>query len=289
MKKIYLLLLAVWGYTPLVCGQSDEQVIGYFGKNWIPITDSKRNAEIAYYRTAEFVPGCCFLVRDYDTSNRLRMQAECSSFIPSVIRDGKAVFYHENGKLDNESVFKNDKRVGIVRYFYDTGMLKEELEYIGDTIRCLQSFSPAGVSVLVQGNAVTSSQTPEGIVYREYKDHIAVAEFRIINDNDTIYTTLDSKPEFEGGYEAAMQILAKNIKYPAEARKHKQEGTVHISFIISKSGNAENFQVAEGFDKHCNAEALRVVSLLKKWIPGKHKNKPVTTQLSMPVRFKLGT
>jgi protein TonB len=37
----------------------------------------------------------------------------------------------------------------------------------------------------------------------------------------------------------------------------------------------------------CGEEAVRVVKMMPKWIPGKQKGKPVRTQFNLPVKFKL--
>jgi TonB family protein len=112
---------------------------------------------------------------------------------------------------------------------------------------------------------------------------------------DSVYTNLEIMPEYAGGVKALQQFIISNVKYPEECRKNKIEGTVAIDFIVRKTGKIDNITVAKSqsgkealienpeFEK----EAVRVISLMPDWIPGKVNNKPVDAKISIPFRFKL--
>jgi len=75
--------------------------------------------------------------------------------------------------------------------------------------------------------------------------------------------------------------------YPAEAKAAKLEGEVMVSFVVSEEGEITKAQVVKGFDKACEAEALRVVKKMPKWTPGVQEGKEVAVSMSLPIRFSL--
>ena len=107
------------------------------------------------------------------------------------------------------------------------------------------------------------------------------------NDNDTIYNVVDQMPEFPGGTEAMMHYVADNVKYPDEAKDKDISGRVFISFVVEKDGSVSNVEVKRGIGGGCDEEAVRVVSSLPKWKPGKKDGKPVRVNYMMPIVFKL--
>ena len=94
-------------------------------------------------------------------------------------------------------------------------------------------------------------------------------------------------PKFPGGEEARNQYLSQNIKYPEEAIKKGQEGTVYVSFIVEKDGSISNVKTLKGIGSSCDEEALRVVKEMPRWTPGLYKGKPARVLFNMPIYFKL--
>ncbi len=78
-----------------------------------------------------------------------------------------------------------------------------------------------------------------------------------------------------------------NVKYPPQARAAKIEGTVYIRFIVDKDGTILSPELVRSIGGGCDEEALRVVSMMPKWEPGKQKGHPVKVQYNLPVKFKL--
>ena len=60
-------------------------------------------------------------------------------------------------------------------------------------------------------------------------------------------------------------------------------------FISSEGATTitNDAKIIKGVDPHLNNEALRVVNLMPKWKPGKHKGKKVRVRYSMPIHFRL--
>ncbi len=79
-----------------------------------------------------------------------------------------------------------------------------------------------------------------------------------------------------------------NIKYPESARKAGEEGRVFVSYVVEKDGRISNVSVLRGFDKDCDAEAVRVIKNMPNWEPGQQRGKAVRVQYNMPIVFSLG-
>lgn len=76
-------------------------------------------------------------------------------------------------------------------------------------------------------------------------------------------------------------------KYPKAAIDHNIKGTVIVSFIVEKDGSVTNVQIERGVDELLDDEAIRVISVSPKWIPGQIKGSKVRTRITIPVEFRL--
>jgi protein TonB len=83
-------------------------------------------------------------------------------------------------------------------------------------------------------------------------------------------------------------FLAKNIEYPEQAKKEKITGRVFVSFVVEKNGEVSNVKILRGIGGGCDEEALRVVSKMPKWKPGKDDyGNSVRVQYNLPIKFAL--
>jgi protein TonB len=94
-------------------------------------------------------------------------------------------------------------------------------------------------------------------------------------------------PEFPGGVKALRDFFAKNVVYPERSKIMGSQGTVYVTFVVSKDGKVTNWKVLKGVDDDCNEEAMRVVSKMPVWKPGKNGDKAVPVIFNLPIRFSL--
>lgn len=94
-------------------------------------------------------------------------------------------------------------------------------------------------------------------------------------------------PSYAGGHEAMMKFLLENIKYPEQAIKNNTQGTVYVSFTVLTDGKLKDVKIQKGIGNGCDEETVRVVKLMPNWNPGTTKGKPVATQITLPVKFRL--
>lgn len=96
-------------------------------------------------------------------------------------------------------------------------------------------------------------------------------------------------PMYEGGMEAMMKFIQRKMHYPRKAQENREEGIVFVSFIINPMGEVTGVEVIKGFNKECDQEAVRVISLMKKWKPGQQNKMSVAVKMVLPIKFKLGS
>ncbi|WP_373494368.1 TonB family protein [Aquiflexum sp.] len=102
-----------------------------------------------------------------------------------------------------------------------------------------------------------------------------------------IFDVVEQSPKYPGGFEVWSKFLGSNLKYPAQARRMGIEGVVTVSFIIKSNGDISDVQVVSGIGAGCDAEAMRVVAISPKWIPGKLKGQAVNSRMKVPIKFAL--
>ena len=104
---------------------------------------------------------------------------------------------------------------------------------------------------------------------------------------DKVYEVCEQMPIFEGGDAALMKYLTDSVKYPELAKKHGVQGRVVIGFIVEKDGSLTDVKVLRHVDVALDAEALRVVKGMPKWIPGCQDEQLVRVKYKVPVSFRL--
>lgn len=107
-------------------------------------------------------------------------------------------------------------------------------------------------------------------------------------EKNTNSTPCDQPPSFPGGLEKLPEFIAENLKYPAPVNGEFQEGMVVVSFTVKPDGYIKDVHLTEpsGMPPAFDAEALRVISKLPQWTPGKKDCKSAEFELCVPIKFK---
>lgn len=107
------------------------------------------------------------------------------------------------------------------------------------------------------------------------------------SDKDMVYTIVEKMPQFPGGETALFNYINQNVKYPAEAIKKNEQGSVIIRFIVNSLGKVEKVEILRGVSESIDKEALRVINTLPDFIPGEQNGKKVAVWYTMPITFRL--
>lgn len=88
------------------------------------------------------------------------------------------------------------------------------------------------------------------------------------------------------GMQAFYAEIGRNMKYPKDALRNNIEGRVQVTFNVEADGSLTNCKVDKGLGYGCDEEAIRLISVASKWIPGSQKGKPVRQRYTLPIIFK---
>lgn len=105
--------------------------------------------------------------------------------------------------------------------------------------------------------------------------------------DDKVYEVCEQMPIFEGGDAALLKYLRENLKYPDKTKDRGVQGRLVIGFIVEKDGSLTDVKVLRPVDIDLDAEALRVVKGMPKWIPGCQDEQLVRVRYNVPVSFRL--
>ena len=105
-------------------------------------------------------------------------------------------------------------------------------------------------------------------------------------DSEKVYNSCQVMPQFPGGEKAMMEFIATNLKYPQQAVKDDVQGMVLVDFVINTEGKATDPKIVRSLSPECDAEVIRVVSLMPAWTPGQQDGQTVNVKYTLPVMFK---
>ena len=109
----------------------------------------------------------------------------------------------------------------------------------------------------------------------------------VAEKNQQVFDVVEQMPEYPGGIQALFEYLSQNVKYPSDAENQKVEGRVIATFIVETDGTINNVEVVKPVFPSLDAEAIRVLSGMPKWTPGKQSGKEVRVKYTVPINFNL--
>jgi TonB family protein len=219
-------------------------------------TDYKENGK-ARYRYQWYENGAPAIITENGEDNSEKVtylyrngQVQCiCKFAAGHIKDSIWTHYYRNGEISSRRVFRNDSLLSQ-KCFYETGKKK----------KCILS-----LNAFNEGTFQNRYINDSGEVIHRYTEEMPVPS---VNIND---------------------LLANNIMYPVRARNANIEGKVYVSFIVDEHGEMVdvrqlgNKTIGGGLDE----EAVRVISAIPPWFPGRQNDIPVKVYFTFPVFFKL--
>ena len=96
---------------------------------------------------------------------------------------------------------------------------------------------------------------------------------------------VEQMPSYPGGTSALMKFISDNIKYPSTCEG--VQGRVVCSFVVERDGSLSDLKIVKSVHPLLDKEALRVLSLMQNWIPGKQNGEFIKVKYTLPVVFRL--
>lgn len=96
----------------------------------------------------------------------------------------------------------------------------------------------------------------------------------------------EEKPDVMAKPVGGMEQIFKNIVYPKAAKEAGIEGKVLIKAVIDENGNVTETEVVKSVSPDCDKAAVDAIKKTK-FSPAMKDDKPVTTEVEIPIMFKL--
>lgn len=97
----------------------------------------------------------------------------------------------------------------------------------------------------------------------------------------------DVQPEFPGGPDKFIEFVKSNMIYPPLATESHLEGKVYLEFVINVDGSVTDIKVIRKLGLGTDEEAVRLLKLTNKWLPGSVNGKRVRTKNNIFINFSL--
>ena len=106
-------------------------------------------------------------------------------------------------------------------------------------------------------------------------------------DTINVYDCVEQMPSFPGGSQKLKEFIEENLRYPKELEETCVQGRVIVRFIVERNGKLSNVKVVKSVHPVLDKEALRIVKLLPRWIPGRQNGITVRVKCYIPIIFRL--
>lgn len=140
---------------------------------------------------------------------------------------------------------------------------------------------------IIEAKVAVSIADVKGNDEEHGKDIAELKEIAQDVSDEEPFDAVEEQPQFPGGPEALQKWLQSHLNYPYTAQERGIQGTVYVRFVVSKTGKVERAEVARGIDSACDKEALRVVSSLPDFIPGRQNGRNVPVYYTVPIVYKM--
>lgn len=237
----------------------------------------------------------------YYPSGKLRQE---HTFVNDTAH-GKSVSYFENGNVIKKGQFHkgfpdgfwqvyNDS-IGLswVEGSYKNGVVKGEWKhYLNGSLWKVETYEQNELIKTTFSNpppAIAEEIAPPPAKRADTSITVTFGDRSRAKLEAEVFDAPDEEASFPGGQVPMQQFIIQNIIYPQEAIELGEQGKVYVSFVVERDGELTNIEVPKSVSKSLDEEAIRLISLMPNWEPGKHKGKTVRTRCMMPINFVLDT
>ncbi len=102
-----------------------------------------------------------------------------------------------------------------------------------------------------------------------------------------VFSIVEKMPQYYNGEQGLAEFINHQLRYPIEARQQGVEGRIICSFIVGIDGGISNIEVVQGLHPQLDNEAVRVLSLMPKWVPGENNGQKVNVKCLLPIDFNI--
>ena len=141
--------------------------------------------------------------------------------------------------------------------------------------------------LFMAGPFVAGSAAEEKVMIAS--DKVAIKELKdTLSKEELPLVKVEKKAHFPGGSKKMVEYLRDNLVYPKEAQDKSIEGRVFVCFVVKKDGSITEARISRSVNSLLDAEALRLVNGMPKWVPAQVGGKDVNSLYLLPLTFRLG-
>jgi len=93
------------------------------------------------------------------------------------------------------------------------------------------------------------------------------------------------EPAFPGGTSVLLKQIQENLNFPPEANEMSIQGRVVCGVVIEKNGAIGAVEILSSLDKIFDAEVIRAIKRLPRFMPGKYNGRCARVYLIIPAVF----
>lgn len=136
---------------------------------------------------------------------------------------------------------------------------------------------------------MTADQATVEVVNEEYVEAVEEVkeEVQEVEAEPEPFVVVEEMPMFPGGDAELLKYIGEHTNYPEVAKENNIQGKVIVRFCVTAKGTVSQISVLKGVDPELDKEAMRVVSTLPPFKPGKQGGKPVPVWYMVPISFTL--
>lgn len=107
----------------------------------------------------------------------------------------------------------------------------------------------------------------------------------IVSKGPLIFDVVEQMPEFPGGEKALFEFIFKHIDKSLINKDKNVSKIVYYRIAISKDGTIMQTEMLRGCGDEYNKDALRVIRLMPRWIPGVQNHEKVNVYYTLPINY----
>lgn len=96
-----------------------------------------------------------------------------------------------------------------------------------------------------------------------------------------------SEAQFPEGISAMQKYIAQHVEYPQISIEENEQGRVYAKFVVEKDGSISHVEIERGAAPLLDAETIRVIRQMPKWIQANCGEEALRTLIRMPIVFRL--
>jgi hypothetical protein len=249
-----------------------------------------------------------YQVKDYYKSGKIAMSGTTLTR-DKITKTGMFIYYHENGKRKSIINYELDKANGNYYEFYENGNKKLQGEWIFDNktvlpyIKIISYWDENATQTIQDGNGFFDEiySVGKGKIKNNLKDSIWTGENKkfkftyienykngelvsgISIDSNQVehkYTANEIRPIPKKGMGDFNNHISRTFKCP---KIEGLKGKIYVSFVVETDGSIADVKVLRDMGYGTGAEAIRVVTSYKGWIPGEQRGIKVRCKFSLPI------